>query len=178
MSLRLVPRVADPLHFAEHPISRLRLEPSRRTSATRSRRQPWPPAASEAEHEDPTHEALALDEPGSREPDAEQGRDDAPDHVPPPSPDNVPDYAAARAQAEAEDVALVRLAAARFAVALHEVAMLLRGAQGSRRSDALARCTAKGWVTLQGDPWAASQTFRVTPVGYRAAGLRAPPFVS
>lgn len=92
--------------------------------------------------------------------------------------DQPPDHAAARAQAEAEDLALARLAATRLAVALREVSMLLRGAEGARRGDALARCTAKGWIVLEGDPLAASQTFRVTSEGYRAVGLRPPPFAS
>jgi hypothetical protein len=87
-----------------------------------------------------------------------------------------PDHSASLAQAEAEDVALVKLAAAKLAVALREVPMLVRGDCGSRRRDALARCMVKGWMTVQGDAFGESQTFRVTPEGYRAAGLRVPPF--
>jgi hypothetical protein len=87
-----------------------------------------------------------------------------------------PDYAVALAQAEAEDVALVKLAAAKLTVALREVSMLMRGDRGSKRSDALARCTTKGWITVHGDGFGTVQTFRVTPQGYRAAGLRVPPF--
>jgi hypothetical protein len=89
-----------------------------------------------------------------------------------------PDHAAERLQAERDDVDLVKLAAAKLAGALHEVHVLLRGDRGAQRSDALARCTAKGWLTLHGDPLHAAQTFRVSPEGYRAAGLTVPPFIA
>lgn len=193
MSLRLDPRAALPHRFAEHPVSRLRMEPPRRAvlgagAGLGAHRRPV--LSDAAFVEDPRGEALFLDKLGFAEPGPGHGPDDGPDQALDLAPegsadrsadqssDPAPDHAAARAQAEAEDVALVRLAAARLAVALRDVAMLLRGDRGSRRSDALERCTAKGWITLQGDPWSVSQTFRVTPEGYRAAGLRVPPFVS
>lgn len=181
MSLRLVPRVADPLHFADLAVSRLRFDMSRRADAGAGARRRA--LLSDADLvEDRRGEVLFPDEAGFHDPGNEQGSDDGLSHahdlMPDHSSDTAPDHTAARAQAEAEDIAVVRLAASRLAVALREVPTLLRGAQGVRRSDALARCTAKGWITLQGDPWAASQTFRVTPEGYRAAGLRVPPFVT
>lgn len=87
------------------------------------------------------------------------------------------DAAAILAQAETDDLALVRLAAGRLAAALREVHLLLgRGPASASKREALQRCLAKGWITVLGDDLGEAQTFRVTAEGYRAAGLRVPIF--
>jgi hypothetical protein len=80
------------------------------------------------------------------------------------------------ARAESEDIALVALAAGKLAVAIREVHILLGRSRAAWKHDAFARCTAKGWIIVEGEAFAALQIFRVTPDGYRAAGLRIPPF--
>jgi hypothetical protein len=70
-----------------------------------------------------------------------------------------------RAQAEEEDLALVRAAAAKLAAALREVRVLLGRKPPTWKREALARCAAKGWIRLQGDPLTDAQIFRVTAEG-------------
>ena len=159
MPMHLVSHTGHPADLDHNAISRLRYSarcPSARNGRGASLR--------EADY-DTRHPSY----PGANEPDPHPAFDYAP-HGP------GPDHVADRAQAELEDIALVKLAASKLAVALRDVSLLLRGDRGSRRSEALARCILKGWITVQGDAFAAGQTFRVTPEGYRAAGLRVPPF--
>lgn len=159
MPLHLVSNISDTIDLDSNAISRLKYSPRRR--ASRPNRVASPSGAN--------RDVLGVARPGEDESDSLSGESYAP-YGP------RPDRRADQAQAEREDVALVKLAAAKLAIALREVHVLLRGDRGAWKSDALARCTAKGWIRLQGDAFGAQQTFRVTPEGYRAAGLRVPPF--
>lgn len=153
MPLRLVHSTVNRPHLSDHPVSRLRLA---------SRRRAAPPACA-----DDRVSGLAFSEgEGSDEP-VSQGL--VPD-------EHGPDAAAMRVLAEEEDLALVRAAAAKLAAALREVRVLLGRRSPGWKRDALARCSAKGWIQVQGDPLTEAQIFRVTAEGYRAAGLPVPPF--
>ncbi len=155
MTLRLVHSTAGLAHLSDHAVSRLRYVPRRRAAPPAHRDDEVSgPAFSEHDH---------SDEPS--------GREFAPD-------EHGPDAAAMRAQAEEEDLALVRAAAAKLAAALREVRVLLGRKPPAWKREALARCSAKGWIRLQGDPLTDAQIFRVTAEGYRAAGLPVPPFES
>ena len=160
MSLRLVSSVSSPVNFDDNPVSRLRYPP-RHLSVVEDSNVPFRAVgqsvsamsrrkSNEADH--PFMEDLVADE--SRL-----------------------DHAAVMAQVESEDIAMVVLAAGKLAIAIREVHVLLGRRRAAWKHDALARCTAKGWIVVQGDVFAALQTFRVTPDGYRAAGLFVPPFI-
>ncbi len=155
MPLRLVHSTVDRPHLSDHAVSRLR-RVSRRNAAR-------PPRADE-EISDP-----AFSE--GEGPDEASSQASAPDEH-----DRELDPAATRAQAEEEDLALVRAAAAKLAAALREVRVLLGRRCPAWKRDALARCSAKGWIVLRGDPLTEAQIFRVTAEGYCAAGLPVPPF--
>ena len=160
MSLRLVSSVSNPISFDDNPVSRLGYSPPRLSAvdddSSHSRAVGQSVSATsrrkpnEADH--PVMEDLVADE--SRL-----------------------DHAAVMAQVESEDIAMVVLAAGKLAIAIREVHVLLGRRRAAWKHDALARCTAKGWIVVQGDVFAALQTFRVTPDGYRAAGLFVPPFI-
>jgi hypothetical protein len=160
MSLRLVSSVSNPVSFDDNPVSRLRHSP-RHLSAV----------------EDCNPPSRAVGQSGSV---MRRRAPDAADH--PFIEDLVADesrldHAAVMAQVESEDIAMVVLAAGKLAIAIREVHVLLGRRRAAWKHDALARCTAKGWIAVQGDVFAALQTFRVTPEGYRAAGLPVPPFI-
>ena len=160
MSLRLVSSISNLVSFNDYPVSRLRYSPPRLSAVDDSNSPSGAVGQSgsamrrrepdEADH--PFMEDLVAD--GS--------------HV---------DQAAVMAQVESEDIAMVVLAAGKLAIAIREVHVLLGRRRAAWKHDALARCTAKGWIVVQGDVFAALQTFRVTPEGYRAAGLPVPPFI-
>ena len=160
MSLRLVSSVSNPVSLDDHPVSRLRHSPTRLSAV-----------------DDINSPSGAVGQSGSAmrrrkadEADLPLGEDLVAD-------ENRLDHAAVMAQVEIEDIAMVVLAAGKLAIAIREVHVLLGRRRAAWKHDALARCTAKGWIVVQGEVFAALQTFRVTPDGYRAAGLPVPPFI-
>ena len=160
MSLRLVSSVSNPVSLNDYPVSRLRHSPPHLSAV-----------------DDITSPSGAVDQSGSAMRRREHDAADHPLAVDPVADESHLDHAAVMAQVESEDIAMVVLAAGKLAIAIREVHVLLGRKRAAWKHDALARCTAKGWIVVQGDVFAALQTFRVTPEGYRAAGLPVPPFI-
>jgi hypothetical protein len=159
MSLRLVSSVSNPISFDDNPVSRLRHSP-RHLTVIEDCNSPLG-ATSQSVSATSRKEPDEADHPFIEDLIANESR---------------LDHAAVMAQVESEDIAMVVLAAGKLAIAIREVHVLLGRRRAAWKHDALARCTAKGWIVVQGDVFAALQTFRVTPDGYRAAGLAVPPF--
>lgn len=90
------------------------------------------------------------------------------------------DPVAAQAKADAADLDMIRRAARKHSAGLNAMVHLVGVDYDGTGRQIMARCVGKGWVRLGPNPFAAHavQTFEVLAAGYRAAGMKVPPFAS